>query len=222
MTDFERLLSTLRVDWPATPDVAARLELGRRRRWRPLVAAVALAAVALGVAFAVPSARSALLRFFGLGGVRIERVSTLPAAVERPLAAGLGAPSTSRDAELVLLVPFRPAKHGTLYIRGGIVSTLLAAPRPVLLSEFGSPGMLKKLVGGQTRVESVQIAPGIEGVWLAGAEHVVFFFPLESPRLAGNVLVWVSGRVTFRLEGPGLDRAAMLRLARRIMGTAGA
>jgi hypothetical protein len=219
MADLDRSLRTLGVDWPPTPDVAARLELAPRRRRRELVAAAALAA-ALVAAFAVPQSRSAILRFFGIGGVTIERVSTLPAAAERPLGAGLGPRLTDAEAEAMLGAPFRPASHGTLYGRDGIVSTLLAAPEPVLLTELGSAAMLKKLVGGSTRIESVEIAPGVEGLWLSGAEHVVFFFPHASPRLAGNVLAWTSGRLTFRLEGRALTRERALALARTILGTA--
>src|SRR5204863_2740785 len=86
MTELERIvggLRTLPVDWPATPDVAARLELRPRRRLA-IVAAVALAAAALAAAFAVPQSRSAILRFFHLRGVTVERVGTLPRAQELP------------------------------------------------------------------------------------------------------------------------------------------
>ena len=100
MTELELSLAALapEVDWPATPTLALPHVLPRRSRPR-LVIAVALAAlvVAVGAAFAVPSARSAILRFFGFGGVTIERVATLPSAQERPLAATLGTP-VSRDA----------------------------------------------------------------------------------------------------------------------------
>jgi hypothetical protein len=219
MTELDDLRSlATHVAWPSTPDVAGRLELGPRRRFRrPLVVAVALAVLALAIAFAVPPARSAILRLFGIGGVTIERVAKLPPAEEHPLAAGLGPRLTGAEAERMLGAPFRPASHGPLYGRDGIVSTLLAAPQPVLLSEFGSAGLLKKLEGGSTRLESVEIAPGVQGIWLSGREHVVFFFPLASPRLAGNVLVWASGDVTYRLEGRDLDKAAALRLARQIV-----
>jgi hypothetical protein len=44
---------------------------------------------------------------------------------------------------------------------------------------------------------------GAPGVWISGAPHVVLG-PELPPRLAGNVLVWVRGAVTYRLEGKGL------------------
>jgi len=46
--------------------------------------------VALGIALAVPPARSAILRFFHIGSVTVERVETLPHAQQRSLVAGLG------------------------------------------------------------------------------------------------------------------------------------
>jgi len=109
MTELERDLRSLgsAVSWPPAPDVVSRLELGRRRR-RVLVPAVALALVALIAALAVPQSRSAILRFFHLRGVTVEQVETLPPAAERPLAAGLGAPTDDAGAETMLGAPFQP------------------------------------------------------------------------------------------------------------------
>jgi hypothetical protein len=216
MTDLERDLRSLgtTVAWPPTPDVAAQLELRPRRR-RALIVAVAVAVVALVAAFAVPQSRSAILRFFHLRGVTVERVGTLPPAQELPLAAGLGSPVDEAGARSLLGGPFLPAAHGTLYGRDGIVSTLLRGP--VLLSEFGAPEFLKKFV--TSSVEWVEVVPGVQGLWISGAPHVVFFFPEASPRLAGNVLVWATDTRTFRLESRDLGRDDALRLAREIMGT---
>ena len=97
MSELERKLTALgaELEWPETPAFSLRLEAApaRRSRWRrPLVVAIALVVVAIGIAFAVPPARSAILDFLHLGGVTVERVSTLPAAEERPLGAELGRP----------------------------------------------------------------------------------------------------------------------------------
>ena len=214
MTELERDLRALRVEWPETPDVASRLELRPRRRL--LVPALVLASIlAVAAAFAVPQSRSAILRFFHLRGVTVERVGTLPPAEERPLAAGLGSQIDDAQAKSVLDGPFLPSEHGTLYERDGIVSTLLRGP--VLLSEFGAPEFLKKFA--TSSVEWVRVTPDVQGLWIAGAPHVVFF-PGASPRLAGNVLVFATGTRTFRLEGPGLTRADALAKAREILGTA--
>jgi hypothetical protein len=212
MTDFERELRALDVEWPAAPEL--RLELARRRRVRAVVA-VALVA-ALAAAFAVPQSRSAILRFFHLGGVTVVRVETLPPAQERSLAAGLGGQVSDDEAARALGAPFLPARHGTLYERDGFVSTVLQGP--VLLSEFGSEYLIKKIASG--KVEYVVVASGVTGLWIADQPHVVVF-PEASPRLAGNVLVWAKGGVTFRLEGRGLDEETALKLAREILGTTG-
>lgn len=223
MTELDQALHALaaELDWPVTPEFALRLGPAPRRSRRPLLVAIAVVLLAVAVALAVPTARSSILRFFHLGSVTIERVGTLAGAEEQPLAAGLGPRVTAAEAEGVLGAPFRPEAHGQLYVRDGIVSTLLAAPAPTLLSEFGSAAIMKKFVAGSTRIESVEIAPGVEGIWLAGEAHAVFFFPQASPRLAGNVLVWASGDVTFRLEGRTLTKRSAVELARQILGTAG-
>jgi hypothetical protein len=212
MTDVERALRALEIDWPSTPEIS--LELAPRRRAR-MVVVVALVA-ALVAAFAVPQSRSAILRFFHLGGVTVVRVETLPPAAERPLTAGLGSQVSDGQAERTLGVLFLPVRHGTLYEQNGFVSTLLAEPGPMLLSEFGSAYLIKKFAAGN--VESVEVEPGVPGLWITGEPHVVFF-PGTSPRLAGSVLVWVKGGVTFRLEGSDLEKETALRLAREILGT---
>ena len=217
MAELDSLLRSLEVDWPPAPDVAARLELEPRRRRAGLAVAVALAVVALAAAFAVPPSRSAILRFLHLGGVTVERVATLPAAEERPLASGLGRPVDDADAEAALGTPFLPRRHGPLYARDGFVSTLVRTPSgPALLSELGNAGMVKKLATSESTF--VTIAPGVTGLWISGAPHVVFF-PGASPRLAGNALVWTSGAVTFRLEGRHLTQDDAIRVARELLGT---
>src|SRR5947208_13203898 len=89
MTELERALVALggELDFPPAPDLvpAVRARLERRRFGRPLVFAVALLLIAFGIAMAVPEARSAILRFLHIGAVTVERVETLPAALERPL-----------------------------------------------------------------------------------------------------------------------------------------
>jgi hypothetical protein len=212
MTDLGQRLRNLPVDWPDAPDVAGRLRLRRRRRL--LVPVLAAAVLVVAAAFAVPQSRSAILRFFHIRGVTVERVGTLPQAQERSLAAGLGHAVDDAGARAVLGSAFLPAAHGQLYERDGIVSALL--PGPVLLSEFGAPEFLKKFM--TSSIEWVQVAPGLQGLWISGARHVVFF-PGASPRLAGNVLVWATDTRTFRLEGRDLTRDDALRLAQAIMGT---
>jgi hypothetical protein len=210
MTELERALTSLDVDWPATP----AFDLRRPARRRARAIALAAAVLALGVAFAVPQSRAALLRALHVGGVTVERVQTLPAAQERPLASTLGVPVSAAEAEVLLGRPF--GVQARLYRSGEIVSALLRGP--VVLSELRTgvgTMILKKLAGTATTVRYVRVE-GAPGVWIEGAPHVVLA-PELPPRLAGNVLVWVRGAVTYRLEGKALtldaarDLAALVR-----------
>src|SRR4029453_9608988 len=83
------------LEYPSEPDVTEAVLARLDRRpfpWRLVVIAAAVLALAIGAAFAVPQARSAILRFFHLRGASVERVETLPPAVERSRAGGLGRP----------------------------------------------------------------------------------------------------------------------------------
>ena len=51
-----------------------------RSRGGGVALAVAVVAVAIAAAFAVPQARTSILRFFHLGGATVERVEHAPAA----------------------------------------------------------------------------------------------------------------------------------------------
>jgi len=228
MTELERALVALgrELDLPPEPDLRShvRERIERRPRYRrALVPALALL-VALGIALAVPEARSAILRFFHIGAVTIERVETLPPGRERPLTAGLGPALSLHDAEarsgvsLVLNGP-RPQRF---YAQPGLIATLLQyRGKPVLVAELQGDqmGVAKKLAGSATRVEVARI--GSFGLWLEGGRHLLIWEagPGEvrqiEPRLAGNVLIWIDGGRTFRLEG-GLNKGQMLELGRQI------
>jgi hypothetical protein len=224
MTELERALQQLgrELEFPATPDLRPRVrERTERRRWlRPLAFAVALVVVAFGVAMAVPQARSAILDFFHIGSVTIQRVETLPPAKEGPLAQGLGPVMTRSQAEQD--AGFKLVLHGVqpqrFYSRPGLIATLLQYDRkPVLRAEFSGDqtGLTKKLAPGGTRVEPADI--GTFGIWLTGGKHVVVWNQgqLNGLRLAGNVLIWTDGGRTYRLEGD-LGKGEMLQLARDI------
>jgi hypothetical protein len=79
-------------------------------------------------------------------------------------------------------------------------------------------GITKKLVAPETRVEPAEI--GSNSLWIEGGRHVLIWqagtatFQRVS-RLAGNVLLWVEGNRTFRLEGE-LTKGQMQRLGRDI------
>jgi hypothetical protein len=228
MTELERALVALgrELDIPAAPDLRSRVRerIERRpRQRRALVLALALL-VAFGIALAVPSARSAILRFFHIGSVTIERVETLPAARERSLVAGLGPPLSLREAEqssgvpLVLNAP-RPRRF---YAQPGLIATILHYQgTSVLLAELqgDQTGLTKKFAGPNTSVEPAPI--GSFGLWLEGGKHVLTWVSSSGEtrqmerRLAGNVLLWTEENRTYRLEG-SLNRGQMLDLGRQI------
>jgi hypothetical protein len=228
MTELERALVRLgrELDLPEEPDLRSRVRerIERRPRYRrALVPALALLA-ALGIALAVPDARSAILRFFHIGSVTIERVETLPQARELPLTAGLGPALPLRGAEArsgvqLVLNGSRPQRF---YAQSGLIATLLHyRGKRVLLAEFQGDqmGITKKLAGPDTHVEVAQI--GSFGIWLEGGRHVLIWeagsgeVRQMEPRLAGNVLIWTAGDRTFRLEG-SLNKGQMLELGRQI------
>jgi hypothetical protein len=224
MPELERDLRLLasEIEWPPTPPLSLRLEPQRPAvRPRLLLVAAAVLVLALAVALSVPSARSAILRFFHLGGVTIQRVNVLPPARERPLSADLGPAVSEARARAALGAPVRlpdVRPRPPLHLRGNVVSVILAAPRPVLLSEFpAGEGILKKFAGNSTTVRWLTVGR-VSGLWITGGEHVLQL-PGSSPRLAGNSLLWQHGTTTYRLEGRGLSLHAALRLAREIEGT---
>jgi hypothetical protein len=214
MTELERALASLDVDWPATPTFELRAPAPRPRRRFVIAIAVAVV-VAVACAFAVPQSRSAILRFFHIGGETIERVRTLPPATQRSLRASLGFRIARVEATHLLGRPFA-VEDVQVYRTNSVVSALL--PGEILLSEThtgNDPIVMKKFVGGATDVVGVTIAPGVPGLWIHGGRHV-FMAPQLPARYAGNTLVWQRGGITFRLEGKTLTQAEAVRLARRL------
>jgi hypothetical protein len=215
--NLETELRALPIDWPQTPQFALALAPRRRRRW-PL--AVAIAAAAIAAALAVPESRGAILRFFHLGGVTIQVVDTLPPADERPLTAGLGPVISTKSAKRViqaLLLPPVASPPPLHYTPGNIVSAVFEhRGQPVLLSEFPGGGgiYLKKLASGESDVEGVHVGTA-PGLWISGRRHVTFFAG-QSPRLAGNVLLWEADGATYRLEGPNLGKVDAISLAQSL------
>jgi hypothetical protein len=219
MAELERDLRALaaHVELPAErdlwPGVQARLAPRPRRFWaRPLAVALIAAAVALGIAFAVPSARSAILRFLGLEGVSIVRVEKLPAVSSNPPVVGIR--TTLPVAEQLLgfepllldsKVPYRA------YLDPSRQALLLLYGKPLRLRlEETRLGVFEKMVTLEQRVEPVSVN-GDRGIWVGGRHVLDDFF--SQPRLAANTLVWKHDFVTYRLEGRFTKEQA-LELAR--------
>jgi len=243
MIDLERELRSLQasVEFPPTPDLAPAVRrriagpfpaaARRRRSWA--LAAVALLLTALGATLAVPSARTALFEWLGIGGVSVTRVETAPTA---PLEADLGlGERVSLDqarerVEFPLALP-RVEGHGrpdeiavatlahgvqvAFLWRGsdGAIELLLTRAGGSFHGEFA-----RKLAGPATTIEQVSVN-GRPALWLAGEPHAFAYVAPdgtlveETLRLAANTLLWERGSTTYRLEGD-LTREEALRIAR--------
>jgi hypothetical protein len=220
------------LEYPLEPDLApavlARLD-GRPFRWRPLAVAFAVVAVAIAAAFAVPQARTTILTWFHLRGATVERVETLPPAVERSQAGGLGRPFSRDEAERAVgfelaLPPFKGAGPKRVYVLDSALATVVlhAHGRSMLLSEYRAANfdLLKKSAGGKTVIEEVHVN-GEPGLWLEGGPHTLTYFNRRGEfrertiLIRGNVLLWIHGRLTLRLEGK-LTKAQALDIGRVI------
>jgi hypothetical protein len=231
------------IAFPPTPDLAAAVaariaERPRRRTWltprRPLVVALAALVVAVGIAFAVPPARSAILRVFGVGGVRIELVDELP---ERPVTGArvlgdrvdLG--EAPRRVDFPVAVPRRDgfdepdAVYVSRAVPGGVVFLVYGpTDRPrALLTEFAARGLAyaEKSVDRRTSTFQTVDVDGSPAAWIEGAPHFFTFTNRDGSiqqgalRLATNTLVWERGGITYRLEGK-LPLRDALRIAESV------
>lgn len=231
MTPLEQALRELgrELDVPASPDVVpavlARIEPRPASAWRRrptgrrlAVALAILALAALGAALAVPEARSALFRVLHIGSERIELVDELPPVEESGLGTSFLGEQVSLD-EARRRAGFRLREleepPDRVYLDGErpTVWFLYGAPREARLLVAQVPRLLvderlflKKLATPETSVEEVSIS-GARGYFLSGEPHLVLLLDEygliveDSARLAGNVLVWEDGGVTYRLEG---------------------
>jgi hypothetical protein len=218
MTAIEQELRLLEVDFPAEPDLTGAV-LGRiERRRRPVWLVPALAALAVaGALMAIPQTRAAILDFFRIGGVGVERVDTQPAPpTARPVFGERVDLDEAQEAvDFPLLVPRADA---VVRMRGPLVE--LTFGRLTLLQFRGEQlPYVTKQVGPSSSMRSVMVR-GANGVWIDGARHeVIYRLPSDveprfvQRRAAGNVLIWEDDGVTYRLEGPQ-TLADALRVAR--------
>jgi hypothetical protein len=228
--------------FPEPPDLArqvtARLErepspaqrARRRAVWAVVLATVLVALVS--AVLAVPEARSRVLHWFGIGGVRVQFVDTLPPVAEsKPLS--IGGPVSLAEARsrvgFRILVPggdmgppdsvyvghFTVDEVTLLYGRPDRVRLLLTEAAGSLNAAFAD-----KYVQGTAQLERLQIG-GKPAIWIAGAPHeFVFLTPTgeiaSAPlRLDKNTLLWQRGTLFLRLEGD-LRLAQALRIARTL------
>jgi hypothetical protein len=240
---LEQELTAVAVDaFPETPDVAgavrARLEHGpkpsRRTRRRPglVLVVAALVAAALSAALAVPQARSTILHWFGIGGVRIEFVEQLPPVTEdRAPSIGVAvslAEARTRVGFRVLVPGGDVGPPDAVYVGHFTVdevTLLYGRPRQIrlLLTEIAGRLNLQfaaKFIQGDAHVRLLSVA-GRPALWIEGAPHeFVFVTPTgqvaSAPlRLDKNTLLWQQDGLLLRLEGD-LDLAQALRIARSL------
>lgn len=236
MSELERELRALRVQWPDTPDLAgavvARLpeRPSRRGRWLEWPAwrvAVAVGAVFVAVVMAVPPARSAVLELLGFGSVRIERAEPRPSEFGSELS--LGKPVTldtaRRRADFPVLVPEAVGRPDAVYLDDAPRRVdLVYRPRDdlprLLISEFRAVAtpMIEKTIGAATRIERLTVG-GDPAFFITGADHgFAYLLPsgqanFETQRLAGpTLLVERSDGVLLRVEGE-LTREQAVRIA---------
>jgi hypothetical protein len=213
--DLEHELRALEIAWPEPPAFALVPPPRRRRRLALALAGVAVAACA--TALAVPQARGTILRFFDLGAVHVEIVQALPPAEQRALGADLGSRVDVAEAHAAvdrLIVPPLTPRPPLYATSGGVAQLFEYGGGPVLLEELPEPPLhafVRKLISSGTSLDRVRVGAD-PGLWLSGRQHVVVFGEAP-PRLAGNVLVWVHGNTTYRLEGRTLLRGTAVKLA---------
>ena len=236
MNEVEQRLYALgrELELPEAPDLVRSVgrqldeQPGRPLAWRRAVGvALIVLAVALGAALAVPRARTTILKWFHLRGATVERVDTLPSAVERSRAGGLGRPLSRGAAERsvgfkLVLPPVEGGSPKVVYVLDDSVASVVLGRhgRPVLLSEFRSSNLavLKKSAGDNTAVEGARVG-GDPALWLEGGPHTLTYvdrgggFRERAILIHGNVLLWVHGPLTLRLEG-SLTKDEALALAR--------
>jgi hypothetical protein len=239
MPELEHALRQLggMVEFPPEPDLAAgvRRRLGEApsRRWAPRrIALVALAVlvVAVGAALAVPSARTAVLEWLGIKGVKVTRVETLP-KVSLLNEFGLGERVSLAEArrrapwlvepQLDSLDPPDQIYYSSS-VPHGQVSFLWGSKTEVqlLMTQATGEVFAEKMLGPGTDVERANV-DGRPGVWLTGDPHVFLYrdsrgnIRQETARLARNTLLWQHDELTVRLEGE-LSKGEALEIARSV------
>jgi hypothetical protein len=232
---LEHELRELQIEWPETPDisgaVAPRLTAPPPRRpWllaRPAwQLAVALLALLIAVAMAIPPARAEVLDWLGFGSVRIERRE--PVISQFGSGLGLGDATTleqaSRQAGFRVLVPAELGRPDAVYVRAdpttGSRVDLVYRPRPglprasttgagLLITELRGAVFpaIQKTVGAAAKLERLAVSSD-PALFISGADHGFAYVPegadmnFEPQRLAGpTLLVDRADGTLIRVEG---------------------
>jgi hypothetical protein len=245
MSDLELALVQLgrELDVPPTPDFSARVRVRLEqapasRTWlsrrRTLVLALAILAVAIGAVLAVPGTRAAILEFFHLRGVTIQRVEELPTVPlqrdfnELFLGDRVTLAEARERADFEVVVPEALGEPDAVFFQdnppGGMVSLVYGTPDEprALFTQFRGrvDEVIYKKVAAGTQIAALQIE-GRPGFFLSGEPHEFSYFDRtgeyrqEIVRLAGNTLLWERGPLTLRLEAD-IDREEAVEIARSV------
>jgi len=185
--------------------------------------------------FSFPGLRTAVADFLGIGGVRIETEGAAPTpAADLDLGEPVSLARAQEAVDFDVRLPAALGSPDSVWLDGAVAggqvalayessSDLPAAPGTslgALVTQFPDAEVaataLKKVTGSQpgTTFEPVTV-DGAQGFWVSGEPHVIAYLEAdgevrdETVRLAGNVLLWESGGVTYRIESTLSMRGAL-------------
>jgi hypothetical protein len=213
-----------------SPREVVALSRPDRVRWVAVAAVLAVTAV-MSV---LPSPRRAIADLFGVDGISIEVREKLPSldpqANELNLGDLVGAAEIASLVDFELAYPSRLGPPDEIYLRDDLVTFSYRPsdhlPRTAiegvgaLFSQFR--GSFEPNVQKQTPEVRPVVVDGSEGYFIP-VEHVVYLVDAEgrprtdTQRLAGKVLLWQEGGITYRLEAQ-LGLEALLSLAEDLAG----
>ena len=225
-----------RIEAGPIPVAAIRLPRTRPPRLRPALGTIAVVTIALAVtmSFSV-TARRAVADLLGVVGIRVSfddepSVTPRPAS-SVPLGERLSRSAAGESAGLPVLVPTTVSGPPAFYYdpsvgESGMVSVVYPrsartlAGVDLLVGQFRAAleeEYVKKVATLGSKVRFVPVRAS-DGYWIGGEPHLFFYVDADgevrqdSARLAGRVLIWEEGGVTYRIEGAESLRAA-LRIA---------
>ena len=206
---------------------------------RGLAYAATLAALVVAVSLlSFPGVRTAVADFLGIGGVRIDTDASAPTpADDLDLGERMSLPQARDAVAFDVKVPAALGRPDSVWLDTGVgggqvalgyesSTDLPAAPGTdlgALVTQFPDAEVsdiaLKKVTGSQpgTTFESVTVE-GDQGFWVSGEPHLIAYLEPdgdirnETVRLAGNVLLWESNGVTYRIEST-LSKAEAIAIA---------
>jgi hypothetical protein len=225
-----------------TRSVRAAIGEDSPRRFTParaLAYAAILAALVVAASLvSFPGVRTAVADFLGIGGVRIDTEGSAPTpAAELDLGEQMSLAAARDAVAFDVRLPASLGPPDSVWLDTGVSggqvalayessSDLPAAPGTdlgALVTQFPDAEVaetaLKKVTGSQpgTTFEPVTVE-GAQGFWISGEPHVIAYLESdgdirsETVRLAGNVLLWEAGGVTYRIEST-LSRAEAIAIA---------